>query len=343
MALVKRGKTWGVVIYDAGHRVWVGTYTSQKAAREAEAKALLERRTSDDVTVAQFAADWLALHPRPKRSTEVHYEQAIRGFSTEFAKDRLRDLDRSRMRKWAIAHPAQVGTARAFLGDAVRDGLLATNPLADMRLPGSRGRKDIQALSETDVQSLARAALAVHGKYGEHIYAPMILIAAYTGLRPGELHGLRWDDVNVRDETLRVERQYSPKAKAFTATKNGLARMVPLLPPALDAFRTIPRTTSAEVFVTKNGKHFSGRVSHYYFSPVRAAFGDPSLDFYELRHACGSLLARLGLGAPEIARILGHTDGGKLALERYIHVSEEEAIQRAKDLYSMPRLRAVGE
>lgn len=343
MALVKRGKTYGVVIYDQGRRVWVGSYPSQKAAKEAEAKALLERRTGDEVTVAQFAADWLETHPRPKRSTEVHYAEAVRGFVAEFGRYRLRDLDRPRMRRWAVEHTAQVGTARAMLGDACRDGLLGSNPLGGMRLPGSRGRRDIRALAVADIDSLVKAALSVHGKYGEHIYAPMILIAAYTGLRPGELHGLRWDDVNLRDETLRVERQYSPKARAFTATKNGLARNVPLLPPAADAFRQIPQTTSREVFTTKNGKHFSGRVSHYYWSPVRAAAGMPQTDWYEMRHFCGSFLARLGLGAPEIARVLGHVDGGKLALERYIHVSEAEAIQRAKDLYSMPRLRAVGE
>jgi hypothetical protein len=54
-------------------------------------------------------------------------------------------------------------------------------------------------------------------------------------------------------------------------------------------------------------------------------------------------LARLGLGAPEIARILGHADGGQLALRTYIHISENEAIDKAKLLYSMPRLKAVGE
>lgn len=341
MAVVKRGKRFGAVVYEGGRHRWVGTFEREREAREAEAKALLERKTDGAVTVGEFAATWLETHPRPKRSTEVHYEQAIRGFVREFGHLRLSDLTRTQMRKWAVDHTAQAGTARAFLGDAVRDGLLLANPLAGMRLPSSRGRRDISALTEKDVQRLAEAAVSVHGAYGEHIYAPMILLAAYTGLRPGELHGLRWSD--VRGEDLRVERQYSPKAQAFTSPKNGQTRTVPLLPPALKAIKAISRGTSEELFTTKQGKHFSGRVSFYYWSPVRAAFGDPSLDFYALRHAAGSFFARLGLGAPEIARILGHRDGGKLALERYIHVGEREALDRARQLYAMPRLRAVGE
>lgn len=345
MALVKRGGKYGVVVYEAGRRRWVGTFPTRRKAAEAEAKAMLERHVpGGNLTVETFASTWLERYPRPKRSTEVHYEQSIKGFVGHYCKWRLKDLSRAQMRQWAISNPASVGTARAMLGDAFRDGLIPSNPLAGMRLPSSRGRRDIEALTEEQVRHLIRVASRVHGKYGEHVYGPMVQLAAYTGLRPGEIHGLRWKDVDLQAETLRVERQYSPKAAAFTAPKNGQARVVYLTPPAEEALRAIPHTSHREVFTTKNGKHFSGRVSHYYWDPVRAAFGDSSLDFYALRHHFGSMLARMGVNAPEIARAMGHMDGGKLALERYIHISEKESRERIKQAFTEPRrLKVVGE
>lgn len=342
MAIVKRKGKYGVVLYESGRRRWIGTFATRGEAVEAEATARLERRSPDGATtVADFASTWLERYPRPKRSTEVHYEQSIKAFVAQFGTWRLADLTRPQMRQWAIAHSSASSTARAMLGDAFRDGLIPANPLAGMRLPSSRGRRDLEVLSEADVLRLVNVATATHGRYGELVYGPMVQFAAYSGLRPGEIHGLRWDDVDFARETVRVERQYSPKAAAFTSPKNGLARTIYLTPLAAEALRAIPKTTHREVFTTKNGKHFSGRVSHYYWSPVRAAFGDPELDFYALRHYFGSMLARMGVNAPEIARAMGHTDGGRLALERYVHISEKEARERIKEAMTGTRRLAV--
>jgi integrase len=333
MAIVKRGKRYGVVVYESGRRRWIGTYGSHRDAVEAEAMARLDRQ-SGSLTVGQFASTWLERYPRPKRSTEVVYAQQVRALVERYRAWKLRDLTRSEMRRWALDHPGSVGTARAMLGDAHRDGLIAANPLAGMRLPLSRGRRDLIALTDQQVRALITAGESVHGRYGELIYGPMVQFAAYTGLRPGELHGLRWGDIDLAKETVRVERQYSPKAAAFTSPKNGASRTVYLTPLAAEAFRRLPKTTGREVFTTKNGTHFSGRVSHYYWDPVRNAYGDPTLDFYALRHFFGSMLARLGVNAPEIARAMGHTDGGKLALERYVHITERESRDRIRDAFA---------
>lgn len=342
MAIVKRGRRYGVVVYEHGRRRWVGTFGSHREAVDAEAQAVVDRQPDGSVTVAGFEATWLERHPRPKRSTEVHYAQAIKAFVERYGASRLRDLTRSEMRKWAVNSPGGVAVARAMLGDAYRDGLIASNPLAGMRLPSARGRRDLLALTEQQVFALIAAAEKTHGRYGELVYGPMVQFAAYTGLRPGELHGLRWGDVDLARETVRVERQFSPKANTFTTPKNGMSREVYLTPLAAEAFRRIPKTTLREVFTTKNGKHFSGRVSHYYWNPVRNAYGDPELDFYALRHYFGSMLARMGVNAPEIARAMGHVDGGKLALERYIHITERESRERIKQAFTgRPALTVV--
>jgi integrase len=54
----------------------------------------------------------------------------------------------------------------------------------------------------------------------------------------------------------------------------------------------------------------TGRVQHYYWHPVRCRFGQPPMDFYELRHFCASWLFNdLQLPAQDVAHQLGHTIG----------------------------------
>jgi integrase len=107
----------------------------------------------------------------------------------------------------------------------------------------------------------------------------------------------------------------------MTATKNGRTRTVYLPDEAL------ARSTAAghgqALFVTPTGRGMGGATSHYYWHPVRCAFGRPDLDFYALRHFYGTHLASLGVSAENIAQAMGHTDGGKLALTTYIHATAQ--------------------
>lgn len=341
MAIVRRGpKAYQVKVYRGGKHVTGGTFKTLGEARERE-RNMLAAGVGGNTTVSQFAAKWLQNYPRPKESTNLHYEQQIKGFVAEFGKSRLSDLSRSAMRAWAIAHRGPAEVARAMLGDAERDGLIRDNPLAKMRLPSSRGRRDIVALTDAEINGLVQAAIKVHGDYGREIYAPMLQIAAYTGVRPGELFALRRQDYDERKQTLYVQRQYNHKVAKFTTPKNGKAREIALVPEATRAFEALNAGDDL-LFQTKHGAHFTGRVAHYYWHPVRIAFGRPDLDFYELRHHFGTMLARKGVSAPAIALMMGHTDGGKLALGRYIHLAAEDAKAEVRAAFDTPRLHVVG-
>ncbi|HTB49738.1 MAG TPA: hypothetical protein VK701_02050 [Solirubrobacteraceae bacterium] len=93
----------------------------------------------------------------------------------------------------------------------------------------------------------------------------------------------------------------------------------------------MPRGSDAMVFRGKKGGVLTGRTPHYYWHPVRCRFGRPSMDFYELRHFCGSWLFNdLELLAQDVAHQLGHTDGGALVQRLYGHPSERLARERIK-------------
>lgn len=325
----KRGNRWVTTVYIRGHRTWVSGETRAEL-EDNLARALGERARAKNRSepVDNFARRWTRDYPRRKDSTNTHNAERIAKLATDFAGVLLCDVTRPQARAWALANRSRWKTARAMFSDAVRDDLADSNPFMGLRLDAvTRGRRDLVAPTETDVQKLAEIAGDVWGDYGTRVYANLILTAAYTGMRPGELYALRWDDIDWQTAAIRVERQYNHRTGVITTPKNGLARIVPLVPVAHRALNTVPRQ-SDEVFFTAQGARFSGRIQHYYWHPVRCAFGRPDLDFYALRHAFGTMLANRGVAPYDIAQAMGHQDGGKLAMQTYIHVTERDARAR---------------
>lgn len=335
--IVKRGKKWAVSVYDAGlkRKRWVGTFETRHDAKEAERDAAKRRTTAGRVTCDEFARRWLAEYARPAAATQRTYRYALVRFTTDFAGVRLCDLGRPAARLWALRQPqSNVRAVRAMLNDAINEGLHSgPNPFANLRLEQSRGRKDLTALTLPEVERLADAALAVHGEYGPTFRA-MILFAAYVGLRPGELFALERADIRSDEVTIRQNLDGTGQLKL---PKNGKQRIVTLPPPARAALATVaPRLDLPWLFVTRSGRRFSKSSLYYYWNPVRAAFGRPGMDFYELRHFCATHLLDLGVSHADVAIQLGHTDGGALVMSTYGHPSEEAARDRLKRAYGRP-------
>jgi hypothetical protein len=111
--------------------------------------------------------------------------------------------------------------------------------------------------------------------------------------------------------------------------------VVILPPPAREALHVIvPRVDVPCLFVTRSGRRFAKSSLLYYWNPVRAVFGRPGMDFYELRHFCATHLLKLGVVHADVAVQLGHTDGGALVMTTYGHTSEDGARQWAEPPFS---------
>jgi integrase len=95
--------------------------------------------------------------------------------------------------------------------------------------------------------------------------------------------------------------------------------------------------------VTPRGRRFTKSSLYYYWNPVRAAFGRPGMDFYELRHFCATHMLELGVSHADIAMQLGHTDGGALVMSTYGHPTEDGARERVKRAYAQNVARLPAE
>lgn len=357
---------------------------ARRAKQKFEDQVKARSRAGDrEETVGSWAKRWQDVVPRTRReSTRKHNEERIQAFVADFGDRKLREVAQARTechlwtvggpaldsladvaRNWAgvlveddgvpvvPSHRGNLPAVRAMFTDAMSVGLVDANPFTKMGLEQSEGRRKIRALTVDELDRLVAQAGKVHGVYGRHVFGPLIQVAAWTGLRPGELFALFPEDVDLERKRIRVERAINAKSKAdeYTKTEGRDNAPVPLLPEAEDAFRHLDideLERGQPIFRTTHGKPYTQRNQHYYWDPVRNAFAASlpdehwlpkriaklgkkgNLDFYELRHFFGTRLGERGVSPYDIARAMGHSDGGKLAMERYIHTDAEDAADR---------------
>jgi integrase len=324
--ILRRGGKWGVKAYDPTLKrsKWIGTYEFKHEAEAAEAAAKGGYLPSGRAkTVQDWSVIWLRDYQRPAPATQRTYKYAVEAIVADIGDMRLDLLDRPSARKFANKWPhGTTRVARAMFGDAMRDGLVVANPFSDLRIAAPRGRKDIDALTEKEIRSLADKAGEELGRFGREFRA-IILFLGYVGCRPGELACIRRDDVDpVKGEV--VIRFALDGMGAEKAPKNGKPRIVTVPPPALEALRDVPlRIGSPYLFHTPTGKRLSKGILSYYFREARAHWGRKDLEMYALRHACATLLLERGLPPHVVANQLGHTDGGALVQKLYGHPQEK--------------------
>lgn len=164
------------------------------------------------------------------------------------------------------------------------------------KMPTKPRNKDVRSreyLTEKEVNQLMTAARNV-GRHG-HRDATMILIAYRHGLRVSELVSLRWEQVNLAQGLLHVNR-----------LKNGTASTHPIKGPELRALRRLQHT-SPYVFVTERKGPLTDSTVRKIVVRAGKKAGIPfAVHVHMLRHGCGFKLANDGIDTRSIAHYLGH-------------------------------------
>jgi integrase len=199
---------------------------------------------STSVTFAEAAAEYLCFAEQDrgcKPSTIRGYRNAIKiHLLAVFAEMKLEDITVQEIEQWR-AGMSSVRVQRdlsnktkntllvlmhAIFRHAVKLYGLPANPVANVDRFRVRSSGDIQVFSPEEVWALVRAAKS-------EADAAIFLTAAFTGLRRGELLGLRWRDVDFAGSTIRVRASYA--AGKLTTPKSGKVRAVPMAPDVASA------------------------------------------------------------------------------------------------------------
>jgi integrase len=389
LGVKKRGKRWQARPYfpGVGHK-WAGTHdTKDEAIEAAEAKvAEFTTRPPRQETIWSFFCGIpdgppkdqrvrvLRDYPRAKDSTNDSYEGIARRFAERVDPDDKRKLDEYTVPEalaYGRKYPADIYPLRAMFGDARREGLLRRDqdlPFSALGISKGRGRKDIVAITEEELDLLIEIAYEEHSNEFAPVFASVIDFAAATTMRPSEIFGLDRPDVDLKAEAVNIQRQFHKRR--IQPPKNGEPRRLPYLPPrASQAVRHLPRrvpppiceVTGGEIlFYGKEGQRITQPALHSYWKPVRAAFEAklplarrdelraarnpkyPQMDFYELRHFGATQMAERGIEDWVGAEMMGHTDGGKLFRETYSHPANRVAGQRLKQAFGRGTARVAG-
>jgi integrase len=226
---------------------------------------------------------------------------------------------------------------------AVRWQLIVSNPVAGAQPPRPR-----RALRQVVDPELLRRLLAAAA--GTWLEAP-VAIAAATGMRRGEILGLRWSDFDSELTLLRVQRTLQPTndGLVFEQPKTPRSRRTVLLPEFLRPFLERQRhdqsvrqkalgaewVESGLAIDRGDGRPLNPDTLSAGWARFVRQRGLPQVRFHDLRHAHATLMLSQGVHPKVVSERLGHASIG-ITLDTYSHVLptlQQEAAQAFDDLF----------
>lgn len=330
-----------------------GHYTLKMAeAALAELLTDLRRGTVPDPgdrsgkTFGDAVAEWLR-HARDERdlqeSTLRDYRNEGGKLEEEFgAETPAEKVTQDKIEDWRQRELSAGGLSRrtlqkrlVLLGGimrrAKRIGWVPSDPTADIDPITVKSSGEFNVLSVDQVEAVARAAES-------DLYRVAIVVAAYTGLRTGEVRALRWRDVDFTNAAIRVTRNM-PAGGVEGPPKGGKVRSVPMIDDAtvaLDGLSKRESFTSPDdrVFPNEAGEMLAeDNLRDALYEAMEAAGIDrkafPAKDgfvFHDLRHTFGTLAVQV-FPLTDVKAYMGHADIATTM--RYVHhVPQTDAAQR---------------
>lgn len=172
------------------------------------------------------------------------------------------------------------------------------NPVTGRKLKESEGR--IRWLSIEDADSLIQAA----GQDYKAKHLPdFIRLGLHTGMRRGEMLGLEWRRVDLKEGLIYLEAENQKNGKIGSIPLNQEARRALL---SRARFRAENCPDSTWVFAHKNGSRIQSVKKSFRTACVRA--GIENFHIHDLRHTCATWLVQSGVSIREVAEPLRHSD-----------------------------------
>ncbi len=238
------------------------------------------------------------------------------------------------------------------LSHAMKMGLVGRN-VAEAVDPPRPEHKNVTTLSPENVSKFLEAA-------HETPYYVLFYTALYTGMRLGELLGLRWQDVDLdlanlsvvqalykRSGVCKMVEPKTSKSRRQIALSPSLALLLRDFKTEQDAQRILLGASMVEsnlVFSNISGKPLDpGTISHTSAKVLKRA-GLPHIRFHDLRHSHATLLLKVGIHPKIVSERLGHANIG-ITLDTYSHVLpglQERAARRFDEMLE-PRVIAEDE
>jgi integrase len=234
--------------------------------------------------------------------------------------ERFQDALSLTLANWTVRRI--ITTLSGALELARRRKLIRENPCRDARKVEAKARRAPIILNREQVSKLGEKAPSVDERN-------LITVAAFTGARLGELHGLRWPNVDLtegQESIVIAEQVYRGETKERAKTPTGYRKII-LGPEAAEALRSqqIEGRSSGLglVFPSPNGTAWQASNFHRRrWQGIREAAELPDLHFHDLRHFYVTYVrTSLGLAPALTEQLAGHSD--ERTHQHYTHATPE--------------------
>lgn len=293
----------------------------------------------DKTSTRQFCEKWMATKTRTKATnTGKRYGATVKAFLTSLGKVADKPLSAVQVRhvedfrdecidkgRASNSVRMEVKTMRAVFAQAVRQGLIATNPAAAVELDESTGAEK-EAFTDGDLLAMLRVAPAD--------WKTAILLGAYAGMRLSDAVNLTWDAVDFSAAVL--------KFKPQKTAKKGRVLTVPMHPRLAAHLEAIAGDSGGNLCPTLAGRGTGGKtgLSRQFINVMEAAGIDrgaakveenqarhvSAKSFHSLRHFFNTALLSAGVDEKTRMDLSGHTT---TAINRKYSHAKVEDLRRA--------------
>lgn len=242
---------------------------------------------------------------------------------------------------------------KTFFNYCVDEGYIIKNPCIGKKIviPGKVEKKeeDLKIFTDREIKVLNKALK-------DHRHRALILLALGTGLREGELLGLKWTDIDLENKELRVERsvkqvyiiaadetkefktiEQTPKSKSSIRTVSIPSTLIPILEQhaEIQEQEKLKAGNSYEknnyVFSTESGKVINARNLTRSYERLLKKAKIPYRKFHSLRHTYATKLFERKEDLKTVQILLGHSDVS-ITSNIYTHVMPKNKINAAEKL-----------
>ena len=336
----------------------------KKKLEEYKKEMLLGTISSDDkITVSEWYHTWLFdyrikdLKPKSFEKYEGIYRNYIK--DSELGKIKLKDLRATHIQRYynKLQDTKPISTIKGIntrlkpcLGEAEKQGYIQKNYCKMVTLPKDNNKKNIQVLTQQQQKLFIEA---IKG----HKLEMLFLIALGTGLRLGELLGLKWSDIDFNTGILTVNRTLSRVKNQTTGkyeiieqtpkTKNS-NRTIPIPNDILNKLKEHKKNQSKQklfvgegyinnnyVFTDDIGNPIDDKRPGRNLKSTLTKLNIEPIKFHALRHTYATRLFEANVPPKTVQVLMGHYDIS-ITMDIYTHVMEDaklEAIEKLNNIF----------
>lgn len=296
------------------------------------------KNSSGKLTVKELFEEWLsAVKLKVKESTYANYRMKVyKHIFPEFGGLRYESLTVQMLHRF-IENKMKIRLSAKYVSDIVIVFKSMTkyisriygfrNPLADVILPKVM-KTEMNLFSDFQQKQLCSYLL----KNSDNT-SICVLLSLYTGLRIGEICGLKWSDIDFQKNILTVRRTvqrirtgiHETKLIVDTPKSYSSQRSIPIPAFIIDILRKF-RSSENFYILSGNAKVTEPRTMQRKFQSILKKAELPSINYHSLRHMFATNCIKLGFDVKTLSEILGHSSV-ETTLNRYVHSSMERKMQ----------------